>query len=587
MGITWTSELLTVTGVDPSGPVSIQPNTAVSWGSGVEAVAPSTTTGAHTLRPARTEPSVSFDDLKGAHTQAGKLTEWLKLSLDEPELLETLGATPNLGVLMTGPAGVGKATVARTVCAERRLVELDGPEVGALAADDRLSRVSEAVATVREGGGVLLISDVDALLPAGADRSPEPVAARGGRWGEGLDDLQVWTPGAPPSEGIRSLGDAGGDPRAWRPEWVDPEAPARILVSSGSESEPKMVAYSHNAMAGGRGNYVAALGRGPEPMRALVLVSLASSYGSLATSVILARHGGTLVLLPRFGAAAALDAVERHRPTHLFGVPTMLWRMGECDSGADVSSLRAVVSSAGPVHRHVRDACVRRFGMPPVNVYGSSDGVNCHTGHDPSRWEPGLAGVPDPDVARISIRDPEGRPLPPGRAGEIWALGPMTPLCYVAAPDLDARYRAAGGWVRTGDLGRLDGDGTLWVLDRLKRIVLRGGIGISPAEVERALVGHPDVADAHCVPVSDRDLGERMCACLAPRPEAPPPSPDDLIAYLLERGVDRRGLPERFLVLPELPLGPTGKVDVSALARAAAEAAVPVDGAGRPHRERR
>ena len=417
--------------------------------------------------------------------------------------------------------------------------------------------------------------------------APETVAARGGRWGEGLDDLQVWTPGAPPSEGIRSLGDAGGDPRAWRPEWVDPEAPARILVSSGSESEPKMVAYSHNAMAGGRGNYVAALGRGPEPMRALVLVSLASSYGSLATSVILARHGGTLVLLPRFGAAAALDAVERHRPTHLFGVPTMLWRMGECDSGADVSSLRAVVSSAGPVHRHVRDACVRRFGMPPVNVYGSSDGVNCHTGHDPSRWEPGLAGVPDPDVARISIRDPEGRPLPPGRAGEIWALGPMTPLCYVAAPDLDARYRAAGGWVRTGDLGRLDGDGTLWVLDRLKRIVLRGGIGISPAEVERALVGHPDVADAHCVPVSDRDLGERMCACLAPRPEAPPPSPDDLIAYLLERGVDRRGLPERFLVLPELPLGPTGKVDVSALARAAAEAAVPVDGAGRPHRERR
>ena len=177
VGITWTSELLTVTGVDPSGPVSIQPNTAVSWGSGVEAVAPSTATGAHTLRPARTEPPVSFDDLKGAHTQAGKLTEWLKLSLDEPELLETLGATPNLGVLMTGPAGVGKATVARTVCAERRLVELDGPEVGALAADDRLSRVSEAVATVREGGGVLLISDVDALLPAGADRSPEPVAA--------------------------------------------------------------------------------------------------------------------------------------------------------------------------------------------------------------------------------------------------------------------------------------------------------------------------------------------------------------------------------------------------------------------------
>lgn len=177
VGITWTSELLTVTGVDPSGPVSIQPNSVVSWGSGLE---PSTSvsTGAHTVSPARTEPAVSFDDLKGSHIQAGKLTEWLKLSLDEPQLLETLGATPNLGVLVTGPAGVGKATMVRTVCAERRLVELDGPEVGALAADDRLGRVSDAVATVREGGGVLLISDVDALLPAtAADRAPEPVAA--------------------------------------------------------------------------------------------------------------------------------------------------------------------------------------------------------------------------------------------------------------------------------------------------------------------------------------------------------------------------------------------------------------------------
>lgn len=387
--------------------------------------------------------------------------------------------------------------------------------------------------------------------------APETAGMAGG--------LPVWTPGTAPLEGIHSLDE----------EAIDPEAPARILISSGSESEPKMVAYSHNAMAGGRGNYVAALRRGPEPMRALVLVSLASSYGSLATSGIVARHGGTLVLLPRFDAAAALAAVERHRPTHVFGVPTMLWRMAECAADADLSSLNAVISSAGPVHQHVRDGCVRRFGMPPINIYGSSDGVNCHTGHDPSHWEPGLAGVPDPAVAEISIRDPEGRPSPPGQAGEIWALGPMTPLCYVAAPELDARYRAPGGWVRTGDLGRLDEDGTLRVLDRLKRIVIRGGIGISPAEVERALIGHPDIADVHCVPVSDRDLGERMCACLAPRPGAAPPSPAAMIEYLLDRGLDRRGLPERFLMLPELPLGPTGKVNVSALTRIAAAAAVP------------
>ncbi|QKG21230.1 class I adenylate-forming enzyme family protein [Actinomadura verrucosospora] len=403
------------------------------------------------------------------------------------------------------------------------------------------------------------------------------------RAADGVPGLQRWTPSTPSSDDVRALDEADdGRLGAWRAVPVDAEAPARILVSSGSESEPKMVAYSHNAMAGGRGNYVAALRRGAEPMRALLLVSLASSYGSLGTSVILARHGGTLVLMPHFDADAALEAVERHRPTHLFGVPTMLWRMAECGGDADVSSLRAVVSSAGPVHQHVRDACVRRFGMPPVNIYGSSDGVNCHTGRDPYRWEPGLAGVPDPRVAKISIRDRQGRPLPRGEAGEIWALGPMSPLCYVAAPELDDRYRAPGGWVRSGDLGTLDRDGTLWVLDRLKRTVIRGGVSLFPAQVERALIAHPDITDAQCVPVHDRDLGERMCACVAPRPGARPPSPAAMLAHLAEHGVDKRQLPERFLVLPELPVGPTGKVSVSALTRIAAESAVPADSAQTP-----
>jgi acyl-CoA synthetase (AMP-forming)/AMP-acid ligase II len=390
--------------------------------------------------------------------------------------------------------------------------------------------------------------------------------------------LDLWTYGTSGSR-ARGLEDVTAEEaRAWRPTRPDAEAPARILITSGSESEPKMIAYSHNAMAGGRSRYVAALRRGPR-MRALLLVSLASSYGSLGTSVIIAGHGGTLVLQPRFEAAAALRAIERHRPDHLFGVPTMLRRMAECDAAADVdlSSLLTVISSAGPVHRHVRDACVRRFGLPPVNIYGSSDGVNCHTARNPSRWAPGLAGVPDPDVAEITIRSPEGRPLPPGQAGEIWALGPMTPLCYVAAPDLDARYRAPGGWVRTGDLGRLDPDGTLWVLDRIKRVVNRGGLNMSPAEVERTLTTHPDIADVYCVPVPDADLGERMCACVAPRDGAPPPSPTAMITFLRERGMDKRQLPERFVVLPELPLGPTGKVCAATLTRIAAESAVTAD----------
>jgi transitional endoplasmic reticulum ATPase len=175
VGITWTSELLTVTGVDPAGPVSVQPNSVVSWGDGVTPTGLATT-GQHTVSTPNKSATVNIDDLKGSHAQAGRLTEWLKLALDQPELLETLGATSNLGVLVSGPAGVGKAALVRAVCADRRLVELDGPEVGALRAEDRLKSVSSAVATVRDGRGVLLITDIDALLPASQDKPAESVS---------------------------------------------------------------------------------------------------------------------------------------------------------------------------------------------------------------------------------------------------------------------------------------------------------------------------------------------------------------------------------------------------------------------------
>ncbi|MFF5391411.1 AMP-binding protein [Streptomyces sp. NPDC013012] len=472
----------------------------------------------------------------------------------------------------------------------------------------------------------------------------------------------VFTAGPATAPGVRSLDRTppGGPFRPGGPP-AEATAPARILVSSGSETEPKMIAYSHQAMAGGRAAYVRALaglparppgpearpagfearlsgsevrppgpgarpagfeerpsgpgarppgpearsaspearppgfeerpsGAGarppgpgerpsgpgarsgppassgppaapPAPPRFLVLVPLASSYGSLGVPVALAALGGTLIVRGRFDAADALRAAVAHRPTHLFGVPTMLRRMADLPRlpGEDTSSLRAVVSSGAALPASTAAACRERFGVPVVAVYGSSDGVNCHTAA-PGAPAGDTAGTPDPAVAVLRIVRPDGSPADTGEPGEIQARGPMTPLCHVAAPDLDARYRTADGWVRTGDLGALDEKGRLRVLGRLRNVVIRGGHTLSPAEVEHELGTHPGIAEAVCVPVPDEEFGERLCACVRPAPGTPAPALGDVTAHLAARGLERRKFPEYLLVLDRLPLRPTGKV---------------------------
>jgi acyl-CoA synthetase (AMP-forming)/AMP-acid ligase II len=327
--------------------------------------------------------------------------------------------------------------------------------------------------------------------------------------------------------------------------------PARILVSSGSETEPKMVAYAHDAFGGGRANYVRALHRDDGPMRNLVLVPLASSFGSCGVPVTVAALGATLVVQERFDPANAVRVIAEHRPTHVFGVPTMLSRLADHATGHS-PGLRALVSSGAALPPAMGRRCGMRFGARVIAVYGASDGVNCHDAVD---------GRPDPAVAEITITDDSGHPLPPGVPGEIRALGPMTPLSYVADRALNTRYRTNDGWVRTSDRGLLDADGVLHVTGRLNQVVLRGGLTISPAEIELHLSGHPAVAEAVCVGVPDHELGERLCACIVPIPDHTPPTLADLITYLrTHHDLEPAKFPERLLVLADLPLGATGKV---------------------------
>ncbi|MFW0789306.1 AAA family ATPase [Gordonia sp. CPCC 205333] len=174
VGITWTNELLTVVEVSPNGPVSVQPNTAVLWSTGNDTLSGPQSPSTAIVSTRRTPPAKArpVNELVGVDTQIAKLTEWLRITLDEPEVLAALGAQPRLGVLITGPAGVGKATLVRSVCATRTIGIIDGPTAGALEAQARTRLVNDTITALSASGGVLLITDVDTLLPS----TPEPAS---------------------------------------------------------------------------------------------------------------------------------------------------------------------------------------------------------------------------------------------------------------------------------------------------------------------------------------------------------------------------------------------------------------------------
>jgi acyl-CoA synthetase len=350
---------------------------------------------------------------------------------------------------------------------------------------------------------------------------------------------------------------------------VYPDSPARLLVSSGTESEPKWVAYSHNALAGGRGRFLRRIHPDGSAFSGLYLMPLGTAFGSTATSSVLSWLGGSVAVLRQFDVAMAIRAIEKLKPTHILGVPTMFQRIA-ADSAlakADTSSLIAIISGGAKIDEASIRRCTEAFGCGFIGLYGSADGVNCHTMPDD---DPETifrkAGRPNPEVCSIRIVDDRKQEMPQGCIGEIAARGPLSPMQYVGAPELDERYRDGEGWVYTGDLGLIDDKGYLVLAGRKKDIIIRGGVNISPAQIEDIAASHPAVISAACVPVADPDLGHRVCLCLVLREGMERPSLSQFTGYLHKQGLETNKLPEYLRYYRQLPLSPAGKVDKKQLA---------------------
>jgi long-chain acyl-CoA synthetase len=335
---------------------------------------------------------------------------------------------------------------------------------------------------------------------------------------------------------------------------------AVLLYTSGTTGKPKGAELTHFQMfmactVGGD-----TFGFEPDDV-SLVVLPLFHVFGLSSSLNAAIRFGATTVLIPRFEAGAVLDAVARHRGTIICGVPTMYIALTQADVGdRDVSSLRVGVSGGACIPGEVIHAFEAKFpGVVVLEGYGLSETVALAT-FNASAQERKVLSIGKPMWGvDLRIVDEADQPLPPGpgNVGEIVLRGHNVLKGYYKNPEATA-MAMKNGWFHTGDLAYVDDDGFVFIVDRKKDLVIRGGFNVYPREIEEMLYTHEAVAEAAVVGRPDERLGEEVVAYVSLAPGASA-TPEELVAYARER-VAAYKYPREVHILAELPKGPTGKI---------------------------
>jgi long-chain acyl-CoA synthetase len=346
--------------------------------------------------------------------------------------------------------------------------------------------------------------------------------------------------------------------RETAPPGIDENACAVIMYTSGTTGHPKGAMLSHRNLTRNVEQVLAALEFSPKDCLLTLLPLFHAFSGTVCLNTTLGA-GATSVLLESFAPGRTLEALERHRITIFPCVPAIFNALlaHTPEREYDLSGLRMLVSGGAPLPETTLKALEARFRIPVLEGDGPTE-CSPVTSVNPEHGvrKVGSVGPPLPGV-EIAIFDDEDRPLPVDTVGEIVVRGDNVMLGYLNQPEATAEAMRSG-WYHTGDLGKIDADGYVFIVDRKKDMIISAGLNVYPREVEEALLQHPAVADVAVIGEPDALRGEEVVAVVVLRPETAA-TERDLIRFCRERLADYK-IPRRVLFRETLPRGGTGKV---------------------------
>jgi long-chain acyl-CoA synthetase len=336
------------------------------------------------------------------------------------------------------------------------------------------------------------------------------------------------------------------------------DSPAAILYTSGTTGKPKGALLTHkNILFAGRAKARAADVASED--RAICVLPLFHGAGLLDLSMPCLYSGASIVLRKNFSASEFWGCVEEYKVTGMYGVPTIYHILLQLDESktVDASSLRFGVIGAAPTPIELINEFESRYGMRIIEGYGltESSGGACLTPTEGAR-KVGSAGVPMESV-ELKVFDEDDKEVSVGEVGEIVIRSEGVMKEYWNKPE-ETAHAMRSGWLHSGDMGRFDEDGWLYIVDRKKEMIIRGGENIYPKELEDVLYAHPKISEVAVIGVPDKKYGEEVMVCVVPQGDTQ--LTDEEIIEFCKKNMASYKVPRHVRFMDYIPKNIIGKV---------------------------